>query len=166
MADDTEESSTLAVLSKRVGFCGWQQSMLLYAIDKGDGTTRGKVDGAGVACWRHASARDARVIWSAVVMTSDASEDRRRLRHTSVWERETHETQATPPWRRATRGRVDGTASMCRRHASARDARVISEAVVTTSDSSEDWRRPRRTPRWKRGRRETQATSVVATSDM
>ena len=36
MADDTEESSTLAVLSKRVGFCGWQQSMLLYAIEKGD----------------------------------------------------------------------------------------------------------------------------------
>ena len=36
MADDTKESSTLAVLSRRVDFCGWQQSMLLYAIEKGD----------------------------------------------------------------------------------------------------------------------------------
>ena len=36
MADDTEESSTLAVLSKRVDFHGWQQSMLLYAMEKGD----------------------------------------------------------------------------------------------------------------------------------
>ena len=35
MADDTEESSTLAVLSKRVDFRGWKQSMLLYAIEKG-----------------------------------------------------------------------------------------------------------------------------------
>ena len=36
MADDTEESSTLAVLSKRVDFRGWKQSMLLYAMEKGD----------------------------------------------------------------------------------------------------------------------------------
>ena len=36
MVDDTKESSTLAVLSRRVDFCGWQQSMLLYAIEKGD----------------------------------------------------------------------------------------------------------------------------------
>jgi hypothetical protein len=36
MVDDTKESSILAVLSRRVDFCGWQQSMLLYAIEKGD----------------------------------------------------------------------------------------------------------------------------------
>ena len=36
MADDTKESSPLAVLSKRADFRGWQQSMLLYAMEKGD----------------------------------------------------------------------------------------------------------------------------------
>ena len=49
MADDTKESSTLAVLSRRVDFCGWQQSMLLYAIEKGDGDGIFTDDGSDAA---------------------------------------------------------------------------------------------------------------------
>ena len=49
MADDTEESSTLAVLSKRVDFRGWQQSMLLYAMEKGDVEGIFTDDGSGDA---------------------------------------------------------------------------------------------------------------------
>ena len=49
MADDTEESSTLAVLSKRVDFRGWKQSMLLYAMEKGDVDGIFTDDGSDVA---------------------------------------------------------------------------------------------------------------------
>ena len=49
MTDDTEESSTLAVLSKRVDFRGWQQSMLLYAMEKGDVEGIFTDDGSGDA---------------------------------------------------------------------------------------------------------------------
>ena len=47
--------------------------------------SRGRSDCAGGARRQHASARDAREIWDAAVTTSDASEDRRRLRHTPRW---------------------------------------------------------------------------------
>ena len=49
MADDTEESSTLAVLSKRNDFRGWQESMLLYAMEKGDVDGIFTDDGSGAA---------------------------------------------------------------------------------------------------------------------
>ena len=58
--------------------------------------------------------RETRTANNAAVATSDASEDRRRLRHMLSWKRERRETQATPSWRRATRGNVDDGRGACR----------------------------------------------------
>ena len=52
MADDAEEPPTLAVLSKEVDFCRWQQSMLLYAIEKGDGDGIFTDDGSDAAAFK------------------------------------------------------------------------------------------------------------------
>ena len=49
----------------------------------------------------------------------------------------------------ATQAKVDG-AGACRRHASARHARVIWSTVAIASDASEDRWRLRHTPKWKR----------------
>ena len=65
----------------------------------------------------------------------------------------------------AARGKVEGAGGARRHHASARDMRVAYDASTTTSDASEDRRRPRRTQRRETRETPNSSNAVVVTSD-
>ena len=118
---------------------------------------RGKVDGARGASRKHAGAM---AIERCLRRRDDERCERRRRG------REKRETPATPSWRRATRGKVDGEGSARQRHTSARDARVMRDAVVTTSDVAKiDGAGDTRRDATANGARTQRITAVVTTSD-